>query len=275
MQRSQARSLTLIAQISTMGLVALVAFVAVAGVPGLSAPAAGIPPMPEPEAIDQNRSEGGEREFALRIEVDPIIERFKSLPNAPKVIEQDESKETVKGTGTPPSPSLVAFLGAVIAANHRAAMLQTDGEKVWVAQGETGTVGGRSVRVLEVQADHVRVEIDGAERRLARAPRSGSAVASISRTQERLGGNDLDFSARRRGLEDARTEMLRSGGQDPLQARRNSANAMLERAAEMEETDPQAAKRLRDRAQRLLSINPGDAGSAGGSGGSSGQDPER
>ena len=81
----------------------------------------------------------------------------------------------------------------------------------------------------------------------------------------------MDFNGRRRGLEDARNEMLRAPSQDPLQGRRNSANTMLERAREMEGTNPEGAERLRKRAEQLLSVTSTD----GGGGLANNQDPER
>lgn len=255
-----------------MGLVALVAFVAVAGVPGMTAPASGLPAMPEPDVVDPQASAGDTRAVVQKIEIDLIIESLKSLPNAPEIIQTKGPGPDEPGTN-PDSPSLVAFLGAVIATNHRAAMLRAGDDKAWVGEGQSKDLGGRSVRVLEVHSDYVRLEINGAEQRLDRAERTGSAVASVLRTEDRGGGNAMDFGGRRRGLEDARNEMLRAPTQDRLQARR-SANALLERAREMEETDPERAEQLRKRAERILSINP-SVGTLGSTGGAIVQDPER
>ena len=210
MQRSQARSWTLIAQVSTMGLVALVALVAVAGVPGMTAPASGVPAMPEPDDVDPMAGGAVTQAIVQKIEIKQIIDRLKRLPNAPEIVQNDQGSAIGDTDGTPDKLKLVAFLGAVISTNHRAAMLRADDDKAWVGEGQSRELGGRSVRVLEVYTDYVRIEIDGAEQRLDRAERTGSAVASVARSEGRDRRNGLDFGGRRQ-LKIYFIRVLRSG----------------------------------------------------------------
>jgi hypothetical protein len=109
------------------------------------------------------------------VDADAVAARFVMVANNPKPKPADHGEDG-GNTPPPPPPPSVKFLGAIMEASTRAALLVVDSKQRMVWIGER--IG--NVELVAVERDHVMIKENGVERRLDLAPRSGPVVTAAA-----------------------------------------------------------------------------------------------
>ncbi len=188
--RSQAKQITLGAQVASLVLAAGAVGVAGVGLPlgeqreftpvEVSLPESG----PSAAAQDPDDDVPDHRD----VDFEGIVERFGMVGNAPSAAQPVTPVTDPKDPGN--TQNQVAnedarYLGMVQIGARRSAMLVVDGKQRIVSQGgQTMSASGDPVRVLSVQPDHVVLAVDGERKRVDKGERQTGASTTIERTAE-------------------------------------------------------------------------------------------
>lgn len=124
-------------------------------------------PKPDPQAQTKTQRAPG-------VDASAVASRFQLVANNPKPKPVEENHEA--GTTPPPPPPSVKFLGAIMEATARAALLVIDNKQKMLWVGDK--IG--NVELVSVERDHVTIKENSIERRLDLAPRSGPYVTAAS-----------------------------------------------------------------------------------------------
>ncbi len=190
--RSQAKRITLGAQVASLVLVAAAVGVAALGLP-VGDDAGGFTPvevsLPTLSDGGQGHDPDGNVPNFRRVDFPGIVERFGLVGNAPGVKANPGAGEPGPGTLiTPaggPSGDETRYLGMIQIGARRSAMLVIDGKQRIVSQGGQATnADGEAIRVLNVQPDYVTLNENGTRTRVEKGVREMSAVTTIERTVE-------------------------------------------------------------------------------------------
>lgn len=252
--RTQARKVTLGAQLASLVLASGAVGVAAFGLPlGEAEPFTPIE-IADPEEVAPAEGEGpssGVPDYSV-VDFTGIVERFAMVRNAPKAEQQTsvppKGGEGSEGGGTTEAAAggEVRYLGMIQIGARRSAMLVIDGSQKIVGQGAQEKGGeGAEVRVLSVHPEFVVAEVNGERTRITKSERQASAVTTIERTVE---------SARRENEAQNRAALAAQGrgGEAPdeqnpradFERRRREA---IDRALEEGRITQEEAQRMLDR----------------------------
>ncbi|MFI4898848.1 MAG: hypothetical protein ACIARR_13620 [Phycisphaerales bacterium JB059] len=253
--RTQARKVTLGAQVASLVLASGAVGVAAMGLPlGEAAPFTPIQVAnPEEAAPAEGESAStGVPDFS-QVDFTGIVERFARVRNAPKVETQPTvttpGGEDPKGGGGigESAGDEVRYLGMIQIGARRSAMLVIGGKQRIVGQGAQETGGeGAEVRVLSVHPEFVVAEVNGERTRITKSERQASAVTTIERTPE---------SIRRANENQNRAALAAQGrtGESPDEAQNPRADferrrrEAIDRALEEGRITQEEAQRMLDR----------------------------
>lgn len=247
LHRGRARTVTIAAQSLALILFAGVLVVAIMGMPTLRAPSAEIPPPPPIREVAGKAST--DLEYPEFPPLETLIHSLESLPNAPKKNTDSAPPQDVPGTTTQTGPpSEIAFLGGVLAGDRSLAVLKVGEKKYWAPEGGKITLDdARSLRVVRVGITDAVIEVEGQERRLDRAERSGSAVARLAKTEDNVRRNLGGPMGNRLGMQGAGAIRMEDIA-DPIERR---IRQLTEQAVEIQDTNPQRAQQIRSQIERL------------------------
>lgn len=252
--RTQARKLTLGAQVASLVLASCAVGVAAFGLPIGQTPTftpveVSLPAQEDP-AGDQDPDSGVPDHRA--VDFTGIVERFAMVGNAPQPVVEQTPTTTGGESPTPgqtggEAPGEVRYLGMIEIGARRSAMLVIDGKQRIVSQGAQEKGGEETeVRVMTVHPEFVIADVNGERTRIAKSERQASAVTTIERTVE---------SARREN--EARNQaVLRAQGREgesPDEAQNPRADferrrrEAIDRALDEGRITPEEAQRMLDR----------------------------
>lgn len=246
--RSQAKRITLGAQVASVLLAGGAVAVAALGLPIGDRPEFTAVEVSQPEPSQPGATQAPDSNVpdTRRVDFTGIVERLGMVGNAPTT-EQPPVSNPGGGEGSPtPGPQPIGdelrYLGMIEIGARRSAMLVIDGKQRIVRQGESASdASGGAVRVQSVQPGFVVLNRDGARQRLEKAERQATGVTTIERTAE---------SARRENERQRASAVESADGEDrenpraDFERRRREA---IDRALEEGRITQEEAQRMLDR----------------------------
>lgn len=247
--RTQARRVTIGAQLASLLLVGGAVAVMALGLPLGEPPTFTAVEVSLPEAGGPEPSLTPEDTLPASASVDfvGIVERLKMVGNAPSVDEPAQAGGP-EGGASPITPTTqdgdeeLRYLGMIEIGARRSAMLVIDGKQRIVSQGgSVSDASGGEVRVLSIQPGFVMLNRDGARQRVEKGERQASAVTTIERTAE----SARRENERRRSETAAPTNVVTSENpRADFERRRREA---IDRALEEGRITQEEAQRMLDR----------------------------
>jgi len=192
------------------------------------------PPQAQPEQSDQDEPARRPIDVAFLAE---SMGRFANAP-APETpegepgggeddgadSEQTDADPDATGGGGDDAGPEIEFLGAVLSPSRRVAVVRLGQKQHWIAEGEQKA----GVRVLMVTEDSCVLQRKDAEpRRIDRAERTGSPVATLGPGEGGADADERDAEGRTLGSSRADGEVI-----DPEERRRRRIEELRERARE-------------------------------------------
>lgn len=253
LHRGRAQTATIAAQSLALVLLAGTVYVAIMGLPTVRTLSSAIP---EPPPIREVGGAGSvEPEAPDFPPLEALVLSLESLPNAPKKDEESTVGDEVLGTQPLTGGNgEITFLGGVLSSSRSLAVLKIGEKKYWAPEGGQLTLDdGRSLRVVRVGNADALIEVDGQDRRLERAARTGSAVARLSKSESDLRRNLGGPMGNRLGMQGMNGQQDMNGQQgeeivDPVQRR---IRQLTEQAVEIQGRDPQRAQQIRNQIEAL------------------------
>lgn len=151
------------------------------GVPGVREVAREVPPAQPVKLVEPTKADGpAVIEAAMFEEIAFGLQQIANVPQALAAAPVDPDEEPLPDD--PPLPEAtdeVAFIGAVITAERRVAVLRVNEKQVWIGEGETK----QDIEVLTVDRGEVRLRRHGGQEfTLEPAPRKEGQITQLARS---------------------------------------------------------------------------------------------
>ncbi len=151
------------------------------GVPGVHEVERDVPPA-RPVTLEAPAKAEGPAvvEPAMFEEIAFGLEQISNLPQTPATTPDEPGEEPAPDeTPLTSAPDEVAFIGAVITAERRVAVLRVNEKQLWIGEGETR----EDIEVISVERGEVRLRRDGGQEfTLEPAPRKEGQITQLART---------------------------------------------------------------------------------------------